>query len=85
MNVEREFQVYLTVTDDGTYLAATNESPHFCFEGSSEQELLATVEQALTFYYQNRGRADPAPVAPAAVRRFVPNRVIGSKEIRAVA
>lgn len=50
--------VYLTKTDEGTFLAASITSPRFCFEGKTEDEARGTVGRALTYYYETRGEPE---------------------------
>lgn len=46
--IERKF--WICQTDDDTYLAASTESPRFCFEGASEEEVCDKATRALDAY-----------------------------------
>lgn len=46
--IERKF--WICQTDDGTYLAASTESPRFCFAGASEEEAVDKAVGALDAY-----------------------------------
>jgi predicted RNase H-like HicB family nuclease len=43
-----DFEVYTTQIG-GKWVVATNASPYFCFEGDSEQAVLAKARRALRF------------------------------------
>ena len=46
--IERRF--WICQTDDDTYLAASTESPRFCFAGASEEEVSEKANSALDAY-----------------------------------
>ena len=48
----KELNVYTTTDDQGRWYAATGVVPYFCFEGATEQEVLAEAADALKFYKQ---------------------------------
>lgn len=50
MNESRFVEFCTARTDQGTYIAATNESPYFCFEGANEHDVLEKVKRALRVY-----------------------------------
>ena len=41
--------IYFAQTEQGTFLAATNESPHFCFEADTQEDLEAKVAAVATW------------------------------------
>ncbi|HCX66965.1 hypothetical protein [Parvibaculum sp.] len=51
--------VYLGVTDSGTYVAATDSSPYFCFEGTTEGEVEEKAQKAFRFYLRVKGSLVP--------------------------
>ena len=50
--------VYLGVTDSGTYVAATDSSPYFCFEGTTEGEVEEKAQKAFRFYLRVKGEVE---------------------------
>jgi predicted RNase H-like HicB family nuclease len=42
-------------TDDGKWLAVSDSSPYFVFEGDSSEEVEATANRALDFYFSTSG------------------------------
>ena len=64
MKVGSEYCIYFTTTDEGKWLAASNETPFFCFEGDSEEEVERLAARALDMYE----RSDiPPPIMKSAV------------------
>ena len=53
-NIVRMLWTYQT--DEGTFLVASKESPRFCFEGATEEEVLAKADRALVAYSNNEFR-----------------------------
>ncbi|HEX9646534.1 MAG TPA: hypothetical protein VGB88_03490, partial [Alphaproteobacteria bacterium] len=49
-----DITIYIAKTERNTFLAATNESPYFCVEADSEEELLRLAAYALRFYRNNK-------------------------------
>lgn len=51
-----EHTVYLGLTDAGTFVAASNKSPFFCFEGKTEDEAQELARKALNFFHGAEGK-----------------------------
>jgi len=49
--------VYVSTTESGTFLAATNEPPYFCFEADTEEALKPLIGEAISLCLKNRGTA----------------------------
>ena len=75
--------VIISQTEDGLFVAASTASPFFCFEGATEEVVLARVRNALNFYYKAKSESQPKPsrAATTTFRRLVPRRSIASKEL----
>jgi len=56
MENEINHTFYLGLTDAGTYIAASNASPFFCFEGKSEEEVQEKARRALNFFNGAEGK-----------------------------
>jgi len=76
-----EFDVYLTETTKGAFLAATSRSPYFCVEGGSEADVIEKTKHLLKFYVANRDKSAPRPIEPLQVRTFSPKRVVSSRDL----
>jgi predicted RNase H-like HicB family nuclease len=83
MAISADFQIYFTQRSDGTFLAASNEAPFFCFEGATESEVSQTVIRALEIYEKGvnrndfrRPRSETVPVTT-----FVPSRIRSKKDL----
>jgi predicted RNase H-like HicB family nuclease len=49
-NIFEKLKVVIGSTGDGKFVAASTQSPYFCFEGPTEEAVLDTVKRALAFY-----------------------------------
>lgn len=74
--VRKEITFYVTQRERGSFLAATNESPFFCFEAETEAELFALVDRALKFYVANFQKPTPVVSRDVNVSEFLPTQVI---------
>lgn len=55
--------LFLTQTERGTWLAATNESPYLCVEADTEQDAVRIADEAIAF--RNTHASVPTPARPA--------------------
>jgi predicted RNase H-like HicB family nuclease len=83
MKIAPEFRIYFAKTEDGKWLAASNEAPFFCFEGDSEKEVERLAARALDMYE----RSDlPPPVMKSTtlhVSSFAHSKIKRRKELEA--
>lgn len=49
---------------DGRFVAASQESPYFCFRDVSEEAVLDKVKNALVFYAQSEGHGNGVRIKP---------------------
>ena len=56
--------VYLSKTESGTILAASNEPPYFCFEAETEEEIQSLIQEAIDLCLESR---DTVPQSSLAV------------------
>lgn len=70
MNVSKDFAVYVTAIEDGTHLAASVGTPRFCFEGPTEEDVVAKAQRALAFY---AGRAETASIRSDSIEPTIIN------------
>ena len=45
----------ISYSEGGTYVAASVRAPYFCFEASSEEEVVDIARKALDFYHGGQG------------------------------
>jgi len=77
MNIE----IHVAPTNLGTWIAATAESPYFCFEADSREAVVEIAKSAVRFYGNNydaisrvkseRGRPDITPIPDRAIKELV--------------
>jgi predicted RNase H-like HicB family nuclease len=83
MKIAPEFRIYFAQTEDGKWVAASNEAPFFCFEGDSEEEVERLAARALDMYE----RTDlPAPVMKSrtiTISSFSHSKIKRRKELAA--
>ncbi|WP_338241547.1 hypothetical protein [Aurantiacibacter hainanensis] len=66
---------------DGKFVAASNSSPYFCFRAQSEDDVLAKVDAALTYYYSVCGEKPAMQKrATATVNNWKNKRAVPFKE-----
>ncbi len=63
--------VFLTETEDGKIIAATNEAPYFCFEVDTKEELDPLIREAVELCLENRNVIPNTP-ASAHLDTFTP-------------
>ena len=56
MTVEIDTKYWICQTDDDTFLAASTETPRFCFAGATEEEVVGKATRALSSYFNNEFR-----------------------------
>ena len=76
-----DISIYLAETEHGTFLAATNKSPYFCFEAETEGAIIALVTNALRFYHANINVRVTSTTQRPTVTRFLPQRIIDSRDL----
>lgn len=79
MSDDREFRVYFTQRENGTWLAASVASPWFCLSAATEAEARSKAERALCFWSEKRNAPLPhsleravTPFAPQSVETLKP-------------
>ena len=79
MTKDRLFRVYLTQTDDGSWLAASVAKPWFCLSAETEDAARAKAQRAVDFWCESTGlplnRQFTRSVAPFAPRSVETLRV----------
>ena len=53
MNDGSTHKFWVCQSDDDTFLAASTESPRFCFAGATEEEVIDKANRALDAYFGN--------------------------------
>jgi predicted RNase H-like HicB family nuclease len=51
--------VLIGQTEDGAFVASSVEAPYFCFEGSSEADVIAKAKGALAFFAKHSDNTKP--------------------------
>ena len=72
---------YVAELPNGTFVAASNRAPYFCFRDVSEEAVFAKVDAALTFYYgKDRHRPAMQPRPTTTVHNWVNKKAVPFKE-----
>ena len=76
---------YVGELPDGRFVAASNQSPYFCFRGDTEEAVLQRVAKALSFFGEAQGvrkRVDIKSVSQT-VTQLRPTRKVDFAELPA--
>lgn len=77
---------YVTDLPDGGVVAASSSSPYFCFRAATEADVLAKVEDALSFYFGQTAATRKVEARPAArVHNWAGRRAVAYPERLVVA
>lgn len=77
-------KIYITETQTGTVIAATNTSPYFRFEAESEDAVIEIVRKALIFFNENKHKPSVSRAQASPVYPFHTTKVIDSEALVAV-
>jgi predicted RNase H-like HicB family nuclease len=73
-----QVEIFLTKTDDGSFLAASIDSPRFCVSAPTRAEAVQKAERARAYFLEASSEA-AASVKPRSIRVispvFVPEKV----------
>jgi predicted RNase H-like HicB family nuclease len=70
--------VLIGQTEDGAFVASSVEAPYFCFEGSSEADVIAKAKGALAFFAKHSDNTKPERVT----KKKTLDTVVPSRRIR---
>ena len=56
MNEKQELRFWVCQRDDGKFLAASTETPRFCFSGDTEDAVIAKASRAFDAYFGDEFR-----------------------------